>query len=63
MKCETIISFHSWTTTERRRGFQPPWYTVYVYRCPDCNTPHYIHQNWHGGMPLGAFVCNTEVPK
>lgn len=22
--------------SERRRGFQPPWYTVYVYRCYCC---------------------------
>lgn len=22
---------------ERRRGFQPPWYIIYVYVCPKCH--------------------------
>ena len=32
----TVINLATPVRSERRRGFQPPWYTVYIYRCPSC---------------------------
>lgn len=52
--------------SERRRGFQPPYYTVYVYRCPDCQRERFIRANsFHGRISvpaIGAILCNGPVP-
>lgn len=42
---------------ERVRGFQPPWYTVRVYRCED-GTETRVRVNWRGPAPRGAIVVN-----
>jgi len=42
---------------EKRRGFQPPWYWVRIYRCPRCKHETTINRNWHGPAPTGAFPC------
>jgi len=36
MPCEAVIDLRRPVRSEKRRGFQPPWYTVYVYQCPTC---------------------------
>lgn len=41
---------------ERRRGFQPPWYTVTIYSCP-CGRETYLKNSWRGGAPRGAILC------
>lgn len=39
--------------SERVRGFQPPWYTVFVYRCA---AGHEVR------VRAGAFIGQTAVP-
>jgi hypothetical protein len=41
---------------EKRRGFQPPWYTVKIYRC-ECGHESTSRVNWHGPTPRGGFYC------
>lgn len=52
--------------SERRRGFQPPYYTVYVYRCPDCQRERFIRaSSFRGRTPvpaIGAMVCGGSIP-
>ncbi len=43
---------------ERRRGFQPPWYRVLIYTCPDGAHAVTVRVNWSGGTPPGAIVGN-----
>lgn len=47
--------------TERVRGFQPPWRTVYAYTCPSCKHDTRINANAYTGKratrPVGAFQC------
>lgn len=59
----TIINFNSYNRTERRRGFQPPWHTVLIYKCPNCGHEHFVKKNWSGMMPPGAFVCACDKEK
>lgn len=56
------INFNSYIGSERRRGFQPPWYTVLIYRCPACGQKHYLKVP-RGGMPPGAFGCGCKEDK
>jgi hypothetical protein len=44
--------------SEKRRGFQPPWYRVLIYRCEETSIETTIRVNWRGGAPRGAFVAN-----
>ena len=39
---------------ERRRGFQPPWYTVFFYRCASCGRETTVR--------AGAFRGARAVP-
>ena len=34
--CNALIDLQRPIRRERRRGFQPPWYTVFIYQCPVC---------------------------
>lgn len=47
--------------SERRRGFQPPWYTVYIYKCESCGHETTVRANsYRGRTPVpgvGAIVC------
>ncbi len=47
--------------TEKRRGFQPPWYTVYIYRCKGCGKETTVRANsFRGPNPepgVGAIRC------
>jgi len=54
------INFKDCIGSERRRGFQPPWYTVLIYKCPDCGRKRCIKKNWEGAMPPGAFKCGCK---
>jgi len=42
--------------SERVRGFQPPWYTIYVYKCELCGRE--IRIKWQGGP--GGVRCTCE---
>jgi len=47
--------------SERVRGFQPPWRTVYKYKCPECGEITRVRAgSFRGGRPepsLGAILC------
>ena len=47
--------------SEKRRSFQPPWYTVYVYRCKGCGKETTVRANsFRGPNPVpsvGAIRC------
>lgn len=46
-------------TTERVRGYRPPWYTLRIYTCPDTGRPSIrLRETWHGGAPRGGLVCH-----
>lgn len=46
---------------EKRRGFQPPWYTVRVLRCPACGGKRYLRVSWRGTAPTGGIVCGAVI--
>ena len=52
--------------SETVRGFQPPWRTVYVYRCKDCGNEIRLYANrFMGNVPqteVGAIQCRTCIP-
>ena len=48
----------TYVRSERVRGFQPPYYTVHVYRCDSCRAEIRVRQNWSGPKPPGAIRCN-----
>jgi hypothetical protein len=41
---------------EKRRGFQPPWYTVAIYSC-SCGNVTTLRRSWKGSTPPGAVAC------
>ena len=49
------------TRSVRERGFQPPWYTVYVYECRSCGgTVRVRAGSFRGSRPepsVGAILC------
>lgn len=57
----SLLNLQTPVRSERRRQFQPPWYTVYVYRCPACNNETTIRANsFRGTRPepsVGAIAC------
>lgn len=57
LSCRTI-------TKEKRRGFQPPWYTVTIYEC-NCGEITTLRDNWRGPAPRGYIKCahcGAELP-
>ena len=50
---------------EKKRGFQPPWYKVHVYKCEQCNFENRIHEEWvkelleSGKVPVCSY-CITK---
>ena len=44
-------------TTERVRGFQPPWYSVLAWKCTD-GTETRLRVSWRGPAPRGAIIGN-----
>jgi hypothetical protein len=43
--------------SEKRRGFQPPWYTVRIYTCGVCKNETTLRVPVRGFGP-GAVFCN-----
>lgn len=61
--CTAVINLSTPTSSERIRGFQPPWQTVYVYTCRTCGTSHRIRAGaFRGRTPepaRGGIVCGA----
>jgi len=59
--CPTVIDLRTPVRSERIRSFQPPWRTVFVYRCPTCGAEHRVGASrFLGRRPtpeIGGFVC------
>jgi hypothetical protein len=65
MACETVIDLRHPVRSEKRRGFQPPWYTVYVYQCPTCGREHRLRAQCFRGFkrtPAGHLVPINPEP-
>ena len=49
----------------RVRGFQPPWYTVFIYECDKCGKEIRIRANsFRGKNPVpgvGGIRCSCEI--
>lgn len=63
--CDATISLETPAGSERVRGFQPPWYTVFLYTCPACGARHRVRANTFIGIrrtPSGARVPIRAVP-
>lgn len=63
--CESVIDMRAPVRSERVRGFQPPWYTVYVYRCPSCGAERRIRASaFRGASPepaIGGIRCGAAI--
>ena len=61
--CEATINLSQPSQSERVRGFQPPWHTVYIYTCRSCGTSHRVRASaFRGTRPepgTGAIRCGT----
>jgi len=59
--CDGVINLANPVSSERVRDFQPPWRTVFHYRCPKCGGLHRVRANSYAGrraVPgVGAIVC------
>lgn len=51
--CPGRIDLSAPIGTERRRGYQPPWYTVNIYKCPVCGRGYELR----APIPKGELVC------
>jgi hypothetical protein len=55
------INLNTPIRSERRRSFQPPWYTVYIYRCRECGRETTVRAgSFRGTRPepsIGAILC------
>lgn len=57
-RCGGLIRFpEDWIRTERVRGFQPPWRTVYILRCPACKEKSKLRRFWKGPAPSFGIYC------
>lgn len=65
MTCNATIDLRTPARSERVRDFQPPWRTVYVYRCPLCGHERRVRANSFRGAKaepsLGAIVCGHPI--
>lgn len=52
--CDQLVNLAGPARRERVRGFQPPWYTVLIYRCAN---GHETRVRANGGVP-GAIRCS-----
>lgn len=59
-----MIDLRNPVKSERHRGFQPPWYTVFVYQCELCGREMRIRANSFSGRrpvpSVGAVRCECE---
>lgn len=64
--CRGIINLSQPVGSERRRGFQPSYYTVYVYECPECKSKKVVRANlFLGKTPrpsVGGIYCDGPIP-
>jgi len=65
MACEGIIDLSRPIGSERVRSFQPPWRTVFRYRCPVCGTLRRIYASTFIGtraVPhMGGVYCGAST--
>ena len=65
-KCNGLIDLKTPRGSERRRGFQPPYYTVWVYACPSCQRRVFVRANAFRGRTAvpstGAIRCDGPIP-
>ena len=63
--CNAVINLAAPIRTERVRDFQPPWRTVFVYRCPECQREIRIRAGAYRGKTtmtgIGGIVCGAEL--
>lgn len=60
IECTGLMDMQRPIRTERVRGFQPPWRTVYVLRCPQCGSEMRLHKSG-SSMPPGAVRCGRAL--
>ncbi len=64
--CDGLIDLQTPRGSERRRGFQPPYYTVYKYTCPKCGAERIVRANSFLGKRAvsghGAIRCDGPIP-
>jgi len=61
--CGAVVDMSRPIRSERVRDFQPPWRTVYVYRCSGCGAERRVRaSSFRGSRPepsTGAIVCGA----
>ena len=64
--CEALIDLQCPIRSDRVRAFQPPWRTVFVYRCPSCGAERHVRANSYQGkravLSVGAIRCGAMLP-
>lgn len=64
-ECGATLNLSTPIRSERVRGFQPPWRTVYVYRCSACRQETRVGANaYRGRTPepgVGAITCPHPI--
>ncbi len=64
-QCDAIINLRRPSGSEKRRGFQPPWYTVFLYRCQKCGQVHNVRANSFLGKKavpgIGGIICGSPL--
>jgi len=59
--CHAMLDLAKPIRSERVRGFQPPWRTVFIYRCEKCGNETRVRANsFLGKRPVpgvGAITC------
>lgn len=57
-----VINLGTPIRSERVRGFQPPWRTVFVYRCPTCSQETRVRAGSYRGNRaepgVGGIMCH-----
>jgi DNA-directed RNA polymerase subunit RPC12/RpoP len=57
----SVINLATPIRSERVRDFQPPWRTVFVYRCGTCQNETHVRANSFRGKTavpsVGAIAC------
>lgn len=64
--CSEVIDLRLPFKSERVRGFQPPWRTVYLYRCGYCGAVHRVRANYRGKTPvpgIGGIICGRTLAR
>jgi len=63
--CDGIINLATPMGSERVRGFQPPWRTVYKYKCPKCGRETRVRAGaFRGGRAepgVGGIICGRPL--